>query len=247
MQRIHELLKKYILLAIGIGLLVWGVMGIIQVSREAGWLLDEADQVDSEGFLPFDFPSLVSKGTPQVAPTLMPEMEVESTEAIPTSYPTPQPEQTKEPAIPERIVIPSIGLDAPIVEAKTRNTWLAAEPVEQWLAPDEFAAGWHTNSAKLGEVGNVVLNGHHNTNGSVFKDLVKLDSGDLIIVTGGDQTSFYQVANKMILKERAQQPEVRWENARWILPSEDSRLTLVTCWPPESNTHRLILVARLLQ
>ena len=90
MQRILEWLKKYCLLAIGIGLLVWGVMGIIQVSREAGWLLDEADQMDSEGFLPFAFPSLMSKGTPQVAPTLIPELEVESTEAIPTSYPTPQ-------------------------------------------------------------------------------------------------------------------------------------------------------------
>ena len=34
------------------------------------------------------------------------------------------------------------------------------------------------------------------------------------------------------------------ENAAWIMPSEDERLTLVTCWPYTSNTHRLIIVAR---
>lgn len=37
--------------------------------------------------------------------------------------------------------------------------------------------------------------------------------------------------------------DVRMDNARWILPSTDERLTLVTCWPAKSNTHRLIIVA----
>ena len=36
---------------------------------------------------------------------------------------------------------------------------------------------------------------------------------------------------------------MREENGRWIQPSDDERLTLVTCWPADSNTHRLILVA----
>ena len=41
----------------------------------------------------------------------------------------------------------------------------------------------------------------------------------------------------------AHEQKVRLANARWIQPSEDERLTLITCWPYESNTHRLIIVA----
>jgi sortase A len=53
----------------------------------------------------------------------------------------------------------------------------------------------------------------------------------------------YLVANKLILKERFQSVETRIDNARWIQASDDERLTLVTCWPYESNTHRVIVVA----
>jgi hypothetical protein len=47
----------------------------------------------------------------------------------------------------------------------------------------------------------------------------------------------------MIFEEKDQPLDVRLENARWILPSEDERITLVTCWPQDSNTHRLVIVA----
>jgi sortase A len=47
----------------------------------------------------------------------------------------------------------------------------------------------------------------------------------------------------MKLKERDAGIAQRQENARWVLPSTDERLTLVTCWPPASNTYRLIVVA----
>jgi sortase A len=52
------------------------------------------------------------------------------------------------------------------------------------------------------------------------------------------------IANRMILQERFVSTETRLENARWLSRSDDIRLTLVTCWPKFSNTHRLILVAR---
>jgi sortase A len=48
----------------------------------------------------------------------------------------------------------------------------------------------------------------------------------------------------MILPEKYEQIEVRMNNAQWILPSVDERLTLISCWPYETNTHRLIVVAR---
>ncbi len=37
--------------------------------------------------------------------------------------------------------------------------------------------------------------------------------------------------------------EIRKANAEWIAPTTNERLTLVTCWPKRSNTHRLIIVA----
>ena len=48
----------------------------------------------------------------------------------------------------------------------------------------------------------------------------------------------------MILPEKYEQIEVRMNNAQWILPSVDERLTLISCWPYETNTHRVIVVAR---
>ncbi len=49
---------------------------------------------------------------------------------------------------------------------------------------------------------------------------------------------------RKILPDRGQPDEVRRENARWIQPTEDERITLTTCWPYTSNTHRLIIVAK---
>jgi sortase A len=33
-------------------------------------------------------------------------------------------------------------------------------------------------------------------------------------------------------------------NARYIQPTPDDRLTLVSCWPRNDNTHRIIVIAR---
>jgi LPXTG-site transpeptidase (sortase) family protein len=145
--------------------------------------------------------------------------------------------------IPERIVIRSIELDAPVVGAKSTPVNLDGQTFQQWQAPDTFAAGWFQASATLGVPGNTVLDGHHNVYGEVFRRLVDLNEGDLIDVYSADKIFIYQVTNKMILKERDQPLSVRIQNAQWIEPSNDERLTLITCWPYTSNTHRLIIVA----
>jgi hypothetical protein len=43
----------------------------------------------------------------------------------------------------------------------------------------------------------------------------------------------------MILPERFEPLETRLENAQWILPSDDERITVVTCWPHDSTPHRV--------
>ena len=147
------------------------------------------------------------------------------------------------PQVPVRIVIPSIDLNAPVVPAPVDFETIAGKEFLQWFVPDEFAVGWHTTSAMLGETGNTVLNGHHNVFGEVFGSLVDVTEGDMIWVESDHYRYSYQITNKMILPEKYEQLDVRMNNAQWILPTIDERLTLISCWPYESNTHRLIIVA----
>jgi len=112
-----------------------------------------------------------------------------------------------------------------------------------WQVAD-YAVGWHKTSAYPGNPGNVVLSGHHNIKGEVFRRLVELAPGDEIIVYVGETPYHYVVEEKHLLREKGMPVEVRRRNARWIMPTPDERLTLVTCWPYTSNTHRLIVVAR---
>ncbi len=144
---------------------------------------------------------------------------------------------------PERIVIDKIGLDAPVISAVSMNASVDGQDVTQFLIPNEFAAGWHEGSARLGVVGNTVISGHHNAFGKVFEHLIDLEVGDEVIMLSGIHEFYYVIVNKMILPEKEESLDRRLQNARWILPSTDERLTLVTCWPADSNSHRLVLVA----
>lgn len=145
--------------------------------------------------------------------------------------------------IPTRIIIPRIELNTPVVTASLATTRFDGGIAYQWLAPDFYAAGWHYSSAPLGEGGNTVINGHHNAFGEVFRDLVLLDVGDHIIVGTGGGEFRYEVSEILILREKFESPDVRRQNAIWISPTQDERLTLVTCWPYESNANRLLVVA----
>lgn len=151
--------------------------------------------------------------------------------------------QKRLPGVPDRIVIPSIKLDAPVVRAKSFRIDVDGQLFGQFMAPSRFATGWHPTSARLGEKGNTVLNGHHNMLGMVFKNLVDVMVGDEIIMYSRDREYRYIVTQKMILLERDASVAVRVNNSRWLLRSTDERLTLVTCWPAASNTHRLVIVA----
>jgi len=113
-----------------------------------------------------------------------------------------------------------------------------------WDVPDRRVAGWLKTTAPAGQPGNTVLDGHHNIKGEVFRRLVDLKPGDAIDLHAGRAVYHYAVTEKHILLDRDQPINVRIANAKWIQPTDDERLTLVTCWPYTNNTHRLIIVAR---
>lgn len=144
---------------------------------------------------------------------------------------------------PERLVIDSIGVDASIVPVSFHEVEYLGKTYKQWTAPNQNQLGWHEDSAYLDRSGNTVINGHSSGYNEIFRDLNSLENGDIIRVYSGSMRFDYAVANSLILKERWESVETRMDNARWINPSRDERLTLISCWPHKSNTHRVVVVA----
>ena len=146
------------------------------------------------------------------------------------------------PAMPDRLVIPAIRLDVPVTE----SVWVALPELNAGYfdAPPLRAAGWQPSSARIGEPGNLVMSGHNNILGRVFENLKDLKAGDLIYVRAGRREITYRITERKLLIEKDQSIEVRTQNAQYIVPGGDDRLTLVTCWPPDNNTHRIIIIAR---
>jgi len=256
-------ISSYLLVAAGLLVFVLGVSGSFSTLYDAilvrlGLVDDLGDP--TMGFRPLDVPltSLIGRQkAPEVEITLPPANLPQIAFATPTlgsllPFPTQLivqptvivPTPTLFPTIPTQLEIPVISLVAPVVPSDPAEVQIGSETFEQWKAPDKFAVGWHTRSAMLGQIGNTVFNGHHNVFEKVFENLNKVVPGDEIIVYGGRIRYTYVVVNVMILPERNVELATRLENARWILPSNDERLTLITCWPAESNTHRLIVVAQ---
>lgn len=183
------------------------------------------------------------------SPTAMPRQVTYLAAHTPLPRPTPSPTPTivpPTPAIPRaegppsELVIASINLRAPVVAVG----WREAEPDGEatWDDPGS-AAGWLQSSALPGEGSNVVLAGHHNIRGEVFRYLVDVAPGDEVLLTAGNTTYRYIVRERFIIPEGHAPVEQREQNALWIAPTIDERLTLVTCWPYRDNTHRLIVIA----
>lgn len=144
--------------------------------------------------------------------------------------------------IPERIWIDKLKIDA-LIQPVGPGRRVGPGAVE-WTAPNNRNVGWHDYSGRLGEGKNIVLNGHNNIYGGIFRKLYTLKPGDEIRLAAGDQLFVYRVEEVKILRERDQPLAVRIANAQHIQPMNDDRLTLVSCWPEWSNTHRVIVITR---
>ena len=144
---------------------------------------------------------------------------------------------------PVRLVAEAINLDTPVIENGWHVETIGGQEVSVWDVV-EYAAGWHKNSALPGQQGNVVLSGHHNIAGEVFRNLVDLEPGDSVTLYADDRPYRYVVEDKFILKDKGEPEEIRRANARWIGPFNDQRLTMVTCWPYSNNSHRVVVIAK---
>jgi sortase A len=191
-----------------------------------------------------DESSTVSAASPTATPaSTAPTMSPSPTPTQPSAANSPTPTATPAQAAPTRLIIPAINLDVPVIEMGWSVVEKDGQSVSEWDVPEWRAAGWLKTSALIGAIGNTVLEGHQDIDGRVFEDLEQLAAGDSLKVQTESFTRAYVIVLRTIVPEKDQPLAVRQENARWIGPSNDERLTLITCWPRNGNTHRLILVA----
>jgi sortase A len=145
------------------------------------------------------------------------------TRAVSTPMTTVTPGATPVSPTGVRVVIPAIGVDAPMVEGDDWDTL-------------KTGIGHRTGTAWPGQVGNVVISAHDDIHGAIFKDLNRLKAGDVVYVYTPQVIYRYEVLF-----------------SRLVLPTEVSVmdptrlpiLTLITCYPPFVDTHRVVVTAQL--
>lgn len=191
---------------------------------------------------PTKIPEATATTPPTATATPRPTFTVTNTPLPPTASPTPNPFPPAQ-SPPTRIVIPAIDLDSPVKSVGWTQRDFNGQQASVWDVA-EYAAGWHKNSAQPGHTGNIVLSGHHNILGEVFRHTVDLEPGDIITLYTDNRPYIYKVEDKFIVKDKGEPPEVRQANARWIGQFPDQRLTMITCWPYNNNTHRVVVIAK---
>ncbi|MDD3647813.1 MAG: class E sortase [Candidatus Dojkabacteria bacterium] len=134
--------------------------------------------------------------------------------------------------IPEenRLVIPAINVDMPIVEGSNED----ALNLGVWHRPGTGSPGQ----------GNMVLTGHRVgyaflpddvKNSTSFYNLDQLESGDYIIIYWGGVEYDYKVTGNEVVPKTATYIESQ---------ADEEKLTLYTCHPVGQNAHRLVYYAK---
>lgn len=152
------------------------------------------------------------------------------------SSPTPSPARQTGAAVPTpaatpasptgvRFRIPAIGVDAQMVEG------------DDWETLKE-GIGHHPGSAWPGENGNVVVSAHNDIHGAIFKNLKDLQPGDVVEVYTPTSVYRYEVMfTRLVLPTEVSV----------MAPSRQPILTMITCYPPYMDTHRIVVTAKLVK
>ncbi len=136
---------------------------------------------------------------------------------------TPQPIPTPGPGQPSRIQIPAIDVDAQIVQG---DTWDQLKK----------GVGHYIGSANPGERGNLVLSGHNDVFGEIFRHLDQLKPGDEVIVYAGQQRYRYVIGQSRVVAPT--QVDV-------MLPTSDPTITLISCYPYLVDNRRIVVSGQL--
>lgn len=140
------------------------------------------------------------------------------------------------------ISIPSIGIDTKIEEVGYDIVTVDGQRVIQWRVAD-YAASHDEGSANPGDGGNIVITGHDDWRGEVFKNLEHVKVGDQVVLTTADGQHRYAVSQILYRLEVGAPLSERLATGRYLGLIPDERVTLVTCWPYGIDDHRLIVIA----
>jgi sortase A len=140
-------------------------------------------------------------------------------QVVPVALPTPGPQA------PVRVEIPVIKVDSLVVLG------------DDWEALKK-GVGHHVGSANPGQRGNLVLSGHNDIYGEVFRQLEKLKTGDEVYVYTRSQKFTYVVKSKRVVEPT---------EVSVMAQTTEPTLTLITCYPYLVDTHRMIVFAQLVK
>ena len=105
----------------------------------------------------------------------------------------------------------------------------------------KVSAGWVPQTAPVGETGNAVIAGHRNyAYGSHFNRLGEMEIGDTIAYTSKDGESMVFVVSEIL-------EVLPGDQTAFVQPEDQQMLTLYTCTPIRTASHRLLVRALLVQ
>ncbi|HUY99469.1 MAG TPA: sortase [Thermomicrobiaceae bacterium] len=198
---------------------------------------------------PFPPPEATPAGTPVLAAsiatpsatpvTVTPAAAPSAATSVTVS--TPAPPVAHAPAT--RIQIPAVGIDTQVVNVGFDVVTIQGQQLIQWRVAD-YAAGHNSLSANPGEGGNVVISGHDDWRGEVFRNLDLAKVGDQVILTTADRQVRYAVTEIVYRKVVGVSLSDQLATGTYLAPMPEERVTLVTCWPYGVDDHRLIVIAK---
>ena len=143
---------------------------------------------------------------------------------------------------PAHIRVPDLGIDAEIHQVGYEIKEIEGQRVREWDVAS-YAAGHHKTSARPGEGGNVVVTGHNDWEGEVFRTLEYAEYGQIVEIETEEGIHNYEIREVHMRQEIGASLEERLETGRFMAEMPEERLTLITCWPYGINDHRVIVVA----
>ena len=148
--------------------------------------------------------------------------------------------------VPVRIYVKKQGSDQKTIDAFLVPVSLT--PDGELETPSDWSTvGWYERSAKVGEEGNTILNGHYDDNygrPAAFYNLKSLKVNDTVYLVDSFGRNFYYQVTEIFYVSIYDKDRVAK-----VLESEGSSLTLVTCggvWIASEGTYnnRLVIKAR---
>jgi sortase A len=161
----------------------------------------------------------------------------------PTATMTPTPTATPLPSPAIRISIPTIHLNASIKDVSPTEKISANGESRFVWEPVDFAVAHFDTSGNPGGGENIVLTGHNNMAGEVFRYLNNLNPGDEVILFNAVSEFHYQVQQKSIIPYLGVEMEGDAQLLSFAAPQPSERVTLISCWPYATNANRIVVIA----